>query len=93
MDVCVCVFKRSMLIVPFVGPCEVGSILIAHPMSCIFQQELDRSVIVIDEVDPKGHVRGCLVPSTCRLCCCFSLFLRVLISPSMSLFDTGVAGC
>ncbi|CAL1160343.1 unnamed protein product [Cladocopium goreaui] len=36
---------------------EVGSILIAHPMSCIFQPDLDRAVIVIDEVHP-GHVRG-----------------------------------
>ena len=36
---------------------QVGSLLIAHPMSCIFQPDLDRAVIVIDEIHP-GHVRG-----------------------------------
>ena len=36
---------------------QVGSILLAHPMSCIFQPDLDRAVIVIDEVHP-GHLRG-----------------------------------
>ncbi|CAJ1334908.1 unnamed protein product [Effrenium voratum] len=41
---------------------KVGSILLAHPLSCIFQRELDRAVILLDGMHPSGlHLRGTVV--------------------------------
>jgi len=38
---------------------EVGELLIAHPLACLFQPELDQAVVLVDEVDDEsGSVHG-----------------------------------
>merc|ERR1719195_1221925 len=36
----------------------VGDILLAHPLSLLFQPQLDQAVILVSDVAPEGFVKG-----------------------------------